>query len=71
MTSILGLEYTVPVLRQGTLTELILNSEELQSKLGDCGAEGQVYKPKTIISSVQMTTVTSTILLSNTNMTLG
>ena len=46
MTSILGLEYTVPVLRQGTLTELILNSEELQSKLGDCGAEGQVYKPK-------------------------
>lgn len=46
MTSILGLDYTVPVLRQGTLTELILNSEELQSKLGDCGAEGQVYKPK-------------------------
>lgn len=46
MTSILGLDYTVPVLRQGTLTELILNSEELQSKLGNCGAEGQVYKPK-------------------------
>ena len=46
MTSILRLEYIVPVLRQGTLTELILNSEELQSKLGDCGAEGQVYKPK-------------------------
>lgn len=46
MTTILGDEYTVPVLRQGKLVDLILNAEELQSKLGDCGAEGQVYKPK-------------------------
>lgn len=46
MTSILSDDYTVPVLRQGTLSDLILNATELQSKLGDCGAEGQVYKPK-------------------------
>lgn len=46
MTSILGEEYTVPVLRQGKLSDLILDATELQSKLGDCGAEGQVYKPK-------------------------
>lgn len=46
MTTILGDDYTVPVLRQGKLVDLILNAEELQSKLGDCGAEGQVYKPK-------------------------
>ena len=46
MTTILGEDYTVPVLRQGKLVDLILNAEELQSKLGDCGAEGQVYKPK-------------------------
>lgn len=46
MTTILGDDYTVPVLRQGKLVDLILNTEELQSKLGDCGAEGQVYKPK-------------------------
>lgn len=46
MTAILGDDYTVPVLRQGKLVDLILNAEELQSKLGDCGAEGQVYKPK-------------------------
>ena len=46
MTTILGEDYTVPVLRQGKLVDLILNVEELQSKLGDCGAEGQVYKPK-------------------------
>lgn len=46
MTTILGTDYTVPVLRQGSLKELILTAEELQSKLGDCGAEGQVYKPK-------------------------
>ena len=46
MTTILGDDYTVPVLRHGKLVDLILNAEELQSKLGDCGAEGQVYKPK-------------------------
>lgn len=46
MTAILGDDYTVPVLRQEKLVDLILNAEELQSKLGDCGAEGQVYKPK-------------------------
>ena len=46
MTSILGADYTVPVLREDKLSELILNATELKSKLGDCGAEGQVYKPK-------------------------
>lgn len=46
MDSILGNEYTVPVLRQGKLVDLILNAKELQSKLGHCVAEGQVYKPK-------------------------
>jgi len=46
MNSILGHDYTVPVLRQGKLVDLILNAEELQSKLGHCVAEGQVYKPK-------------------------
>lgn len=46
MTTILGDEYTVPVLQQGKLVDLILNAEELQSKLGNCVAEGQVYKPK-------------------------
>lgn len=46
MNAILGNDYTVPVLRQGKLSDLILNATELQSKLGDCGAEGQVYKPK-------------------------
>ena len=44
--SILGNEYTIPVLRQGKLVDLILNAKELQSKLGHCVAEGQVYKPK-------------------------
>ena len=46
MTTILGDEYTVPVLRQGKLVDLLLSAEELQSKLGNCVAEGQVYKPK-------------------------
>lgn len=46
MSSILGNDYTVPVIREGKLRDLILDATELQSKLGDCGAEGQVYKPK-------------------------
>ena len=45
LTQIFGDEYTAPVLRKGKLKDLILSVEELQSKLGDCGAEGQVYKP--------------------------
>ena len=46
MLTILGEDYTVPVLRQGKLADLIQDAEELQSQLGECLAEGQVYKPK-------------------------
>lgn len=46
MLTILGEDYAVPVLREGRLTDLIQDAEELQSQLGDCLAEGQVYKPK-------------------------
>lgn len=46
MLTILGEDYTVPVLRAGKLIDLIQDAEELQSQLGDCLAEGQVYKPK-------------------------
>ena len=45
LTQIFGDEYTAPVLRKGKLKDLILSVEELQSKLGNCGAEGQIYKP--------------------------
>lgn len=46
MLTILGEDYAVPVLRQGKLADLIQDVEELQSQLGECLAEGQVYKPK-------------------------
>lgn len=46
MITILGEDYTVPVLREGKLIDLIQDAEELQSQLGNCLAEGQVYKPK-------------------------
>lgn len=46
MLTILGEDYTVPVLREGKLIDLIQDAEELQSQLGECLAEGQVYKPK-------------------------
>lgn len=46
MLTILGEDYTVPVLREGKLIDLIQDAEDLQSQLGECLAEGQVYKPK-------------------------
>lgn len=44
MSQIFGDDYTVPVLRTGTLSELIETAVELDSKLGG-HAEGEVYKP--------------------------
>lgn len=44
MSQIFSDDYTVPVLRTGTLSELIETAVELDSKLGG-HAEGEVYKP--------------------------
>lgn len=46
MVDIIGGNKTAPVLRGGPLRELILTTTELNSELGDCLAEGQVYRPK-------------------------
>ena len=71
LTQIFGDEYTAPVLRKGKLKDLILSVEELQSKLGDCGAEGQVYKPVDDYF-VNLTEMEKFIIrLSNINMTNG
>lgn len=44
MSQIFGDDYTVPVLRTGTLAKLIETAVELDSKLGG-HSEGEVYKP--------------------------